>query len=135
MTAVVTLGIDHVGLTVRSLDLSLAFFLECLGWTQKGGKPEYPAAFVSDGRCIVTLWQLKETGPSCEFDRLGHIGLHHLAFKVGSEAELRSAFERVAAWPGVVVEFAPEFSGKGPRVHFMINEPGGTRIEFVWDPR
>ena len=135
MTAAVTLGIDHVGLTVRSLDLSLAFFLECLGWTQKGGKPEYPAAFISDGRCIVTLWQLKEKGPSCEFDRLGHIGLHHLAFKVGSEAELRNAFERVAAWPGVVVEFAPEFSGKGPKVHFMINEPGGTRIEFAWDPR
>lgn len=135
MTAVVTLGIDHVGLTVRSLDLSLAFFLQCLGWTQKGSRPEYPAAFVSDGRCIVTLWQLREKGPSCEFDRLGHIGLHHLAFKVGSEAELRSTFERVAAWPGVVVEFAPEFSGQGPRVHFMINEPGGTRIEFVWDPR
>ena len=135
MTAVVTLGIDHVGLTVRSLDLSLSFFLDCLGWTQKGGRPEYPAAYVSDGRCILTLWQLKEKGPSCEFDRLGHIGLHHLAFKVGSEAELRSAFERVAAWPGVVVEFAPEFSGKGPKVHFMINEPGGTRIEFAWDPR
>jgi catechol 2,3-dioxygenase-like lactoylglutathione lyase family enzyme len=135
MTAVVTLGIDHVGLTVRSLDLSLAFFRECLGWTQKGGKPEYPAAYVSDGRCMVTLWQIKEKGPSCEFDRLAHIGLHHLAFKVGSEAELRSAFERVAAWPGVVVEFAPEFSGKGPKVHFMINEPGGTRIEFAWDPR
>jgi catechol 2,3-dioxygenase-like lactoylglutathione lyase family enzyme len=135
MTAVVTLGIDHVGLTVRSLDLSLAFFLECLGWTQKGGRPEYPAAYISDGSCVVTLWQLKEKGPNCEFDRLGHIGLHHLAFKVGSEAELRSTFERVAAWPGVVVEFAPEFSGKGPKVHFMINEPGGTRIEFAWDPR
>ncbi len=135
MTTAVTLGIDHVGLTVRSLELSLAFFLECLGWTQKGGKPEYPAAYVSDGRCTVTLWQLKEEGPNCEFDRLGHIGLHHLAFKVGSEAELRSAFEKVAAWPGVVVEFAPEFSGKGPKIHFMISEPGGTRIEFAWDPR
>ena len=78
MTAVVTLGIDHVGLTVRSLDLSLAFFLECLGWTQKGGRPEYPAAYISDGSCVVTLWQLKEKGPNCEFDRLGHIGLHHL---------------------------------------------------------
>ena len=83
----------------------------------------------------LTLWQLKENGPSCEFNRLGHIGLHHLAFKVGSEEELRSAFERVAAWPGVIVEFDPEFSGKGPKVHFMINEPGGTRIEFAWDPR
>jgi lactoylglutathione lyase len=50
MTTAATLGIDHVGLTVRSLDLSLAFFVECLGWTQKGGRPEYPAGYVSDGR-------------------------------------------------------------------------------------
>jgi hypothetical protein len=33
------------------------------------------------------------------------------------------------------VEFAPEFSGKGPKVHFMIREPGGNRLEFSWDPR
>jgi catechol 2,3-dioxygenase-like lactoylglutathione lyase family enzyme len=135
MTTGLTQGIDHVGLTVRSLDLSLVFFLQCLGWTQKGAKPEYPAAFVSDGRCTVTLWQLKETGPHCDFDRLGHVGLHHLAFKVGGEAELRSAFDKVSAWPGVVIEFAPELSGKGPKLHFMIREPGGTRLEFAWDPR
>jgi len=105
------------------------------GLDSKGRQAEYRAAYISDGSCVVTLWQLKEKGPNCEFDRLGHIGLHHLAFKVSGEAELRSAFERVGAWPGVVVEFAPEFSGKGPKVHFMINEPGGTRIEFAWDPR
>src|SRR5882757_8337680 len=136
MTAVVTLGIDHVGLTVRSVAGLVSSLLPRMsGLDSKGRQAEYRAAYISDGSCVVTLWQLKEKGLNCEFDRLGHIGLHHLAFKVGSEAELRSAFERVAAWPGVVVEFAPEFSGKGPKVHFMINEPGGTRIEFAWDPR
>ena len=61
--------------------------------------------------------------------------MHHLAFKVGSVAQLRSAFEKVTAWPGVAVEFAPELSGEEPRLHFMINEPGGIRIEFAWELR
>jgi len=30
-----------------------------------------------------------------------------------------------------MIEFAPERSGKGPKVHFMVREPGGTRIEFA----
>jgi hypothetical protein len=98
------------GLTVRSLDLSPGLLPS---WTQKGGKPEYPPANVSDGRCIVTLWQLKGKGHSCAFDRFGHVGLHHLAFKVGSEAELRSAFERIAAWPGGRRRVCPRVLGQG----------------------
>jgi hypothetical protein len=42
---------------------------------------------------------------------------------------------RVAAWPNVVVEFDPELSGKGPKIHFMIREPSGVRLEFAYDPR
>ncbi len=42
---------------------------------------------------------------------------------------------RVAEWPRVVMEFAPQLSGTGPKVHMMLQEPGGSRIELVWDPR
>jgi hypothetical protein len=48
---------------------------------------------------------------------------------------LTKLFERVSSWPGVVVEFAPEFLGAGPKRHTMIYEPGGNRIEFDFDPR
>jgi hypothetical protein len=48
---------------------------------------------------------------------------------------LDALYERVVAWPGVVAEFAPEFSGKGPRIHFIVREPSGIRIEFAFDPR
>ena len=40
-----------------------------------------------------------------------------------------------SVWPGVVIEFAPELSGAGPKWHSMIREPGGCRLEFAWDPR
>ena len=128
-----TRGIDHVGLTVRSLPQSLAFFTEGLGWRQTGANPDYPAAYVSDGAGVVTLWEVRET--AVDFDRHRNIGLHHLAIRVPSEAALTDLFARISTWPGVQVEFAPEFSGKGPKVHCMIREPGGNRLEFAWDPR
>jgi catechol 2,3-dioxygenase-like lactoylglutathione lyase family enzyme len=126
----ITRGIDHVGLTVPDLPKTLAFFTECLGWKQVGEKPDYPAAFVSDGHLLVTLWQLKETDKAVEFNRRANVGLHHLALRVENEAALHEMHERVAKWPGARVEFAPEPLGKGPKMHMMIYEPGGIRLEF-----
>jgi catechol 2,3-dioxygenase-like lactoylglutathione lyase family enzyme len=116
-----TIGIDHVGLAVKDLALARRFFCECLGWRVVGENESYPASFVSDGNGIVTLWQVEDPD----------IGLHHLALKVVDRSALEALHLHVAAWPGTVVEFVPERSGKGPKVHFMVREPGGTRIEFA----
>lgn len=129
-----TLGVDHVGLTVLDIELSRHFFCDCLGWTVWGGNPTYPAIFVTDNNNRVTLWQV-ENPPGCvKFDRRKNIGLHHLALRVGDLQTLTSLFERVQQWPGVEVEFGPQFVGKGPKMHFMVREPGGTRIEFACLP-
>ncbi|SAK91654.1 Glyoxalase/Bleomycin resistance protein/Dioxygenase superfamily protein [Caballeronia fortuita] len=130
-----TSGIDHVGLTVRNLDATRDFFVECLGWQKVGERAEYPAVFVSDGKLLVTLWQVKEEAAPIAFDRRKNIGLHHLAFRATDEASLTTILERVSAWPGVTVEFVPELLGAGPKRHMMIYEPGGIRIEFTFDPR
>ncbi len=100
-----------------------------------GERPDYPAAFVSDGHTRITLWQVADPATSVAFDRRRNIGLHHLALKVPGRAALDALHARVAAWPGVVVEFAPQLSGAGPKWHAMIREPGGCRIEFAWDGR
>lgn len=128
------LGIDHLGLTVADLDASKAFFVDALGWDVVGGKPEYPSAFVSNGAAVLTLWQQKGEQQR-GFDRHAHVGLHHAAFKVPDEEALKAVFDAVKDWPGVTVEFSPEPSGQGPKIHFMIQEPGGNRIEFAYDPR
>ncbi len=127
------LGIDHLGLTVGDLDASLGFFTDCLGWEQFGGNPDYPSAYVTNGHAKLTLWQQVEQGAG--FDRRANIGLHHAALKVPDKAALADLFGRISRWPGVVVEFSPELSGNGPKKHFMILEPGGTRLEFSYDPR
>jgi lactoylglutathione lyase len=129
-----TQGIDHVGLTVSDLNASVAFFTGCLGWSVIGGKPDYPATFVSDGVSRLTLWQVAD-GSFVPFNRSHNVGLHHLALKLGSHEALQALYELVAEWDGVVVEFSPEPSGGGPKIHCMIREPGGCRIEFAWDPR
>ncbi|KVA30649.1 glyoxalase [Burkholderia cepacia] len=130
-----TLGIDHVGLTVRDLGLTRDFFVNCLGWRQVGERPDYPAAFVTDGRVILTLWQVTDASRLVEFERKTHVGLHHLALRVGTEEALKNIFERVSAWPGVKIEFSPQDLGPGPKRHTMVYEPGGIRLEFDYDPR
>lgn len=129
-----TLGIDHLGLTVRNLEQTVGFFTDCLGWKEVGGKPDYPSKYVSDGSSVLTLWQVQVENPG-KFDRKTNIGLHHVSFKIATEAELNSLFDKVKDWPGIDVECEPEFSGSGPKVHFFIAEPGGLRLEFAYDPR
>lgn len=130
-----TVGIDHVGLTVRDLGVTRDFFVNCLGWTQVGERPSYPAAFVSDGHVMLTLWEVTDQPNRTEFDRKTNVGLHHIALRVVSESALNEIFARVAGWPGVTVEFAPENLGPGPKRHTMVYEPGGIRLEFDFDPR
>jgi catechol 2,3-dioxygenase-like lactoylglutathione lyase family enzyme len=130
-----TCGIEHVGLSVRDLESTRRFFSDCLGWQVVGARPEYPAAFVSDGHQTVTLWQVEAPDRAVAFDRRANVGLHHLALAVADRAGLDALYERVARWPGVAVEFAPEFSGNGPKIHFIVREPSGIRIEFAFDPR
>ena len=130
-----TCGVDHVGLSVRDLASTREFFCNCLGWRVVGERSDYPAAFVSDGHDVVTLWQVQSSGEAIQFDRRANVGLHHLALAVVDQIGLDTLYKRVSSWPGVVVEFGPEPSGAGPKIHFIVREPSGVRIEFAYDPR
>jgi catechol 2,3-dioxygenase-like lactoylglutathione lyase family enzyme len=135
MAETLTTGFDHVGLTVKDLEAARGFFVDCLGWKVVGGRPEYPSIFVSDGAATLTLWRVENPATAVEFNRRTNVGLHHLALRVPNREALDALHARVAPWPGVVLEFAPQLSGKGPKVHMMFREPGGNRIEIAWDPR
>ena len=130
-----TCGVDHIGLSVGDLVSTRRFFCDCLGWRVVGERPDYPAAFVSDGYSVLTLWQVESPDKAIAFDRRANVGLHHLALAVADRAGLDALHQRVSSWPGVVVEFGPEPSGAGPKIHFIVREPSGVRIEFAFDPR
>lgn len=87
---------------------------------------------MTDGHLRLTLWQVQEPDKASDFDRRANIGLHHLALTIPTEADLIKLSERVANWPGVEVKFMPELLGAGPRKHMMFAEPGGIRIELIW---
>jgi lactoylglutathione lyase len=135
MQTSLTQGVDHVGLTVSDLAATRDFFVEALGWWLLGQNEKYPAAFVSDGHTKITLWRVSDMSDFVAFDRHKNIGLHHLALRLPTLDALNAVFEVVSKWPDVVVEFSPEPSGAGPKVHAMVREPSGNRIELSWDPR
>lgn len=130
-----TCGVDHVGLSVRDLASTRGFFCDCLGWRVVCERADYPVVFVSDGHDVVTLWQVESPGKAIPFDRRANVGLHHLALAVVDQSGLNALYKRVSSWLSVVVEFGPEPSGAGPKIHFIVREPSGVRIEFAFDPR
>ena len=126
-----TNGIHHLGLTVPSVDETGSFFVDVLGFKQIGANADYPAAFISDGACIISLWQAENPEIAFPFNRKNVIGLHHCALAVKSEAALWDLYEKLIDTDGVDIEFSPENLGPGPAKHMMCYIPGGIRLEFI----
>lgn len=127
-----TESINHLGLAVRDLNETTRFFVEALGWQESGRDDSYPRTAVTDGHVRLTLWQVNRSLGINPFHRRKNIGLHHGAGgRIGIAASRGAA--TIAQYPGVAIEFMPELVGAGPRKHMMCSEPGGIRIEFIWN--
>jgi len=130
-----THGVHHVGLTVSDLEETREFFTGALGFRLIGGDGDYPAAFLSDGVSVITLWQAEDPATATAFDRKRNVGLHHLALQVEDAAALNRAFAAAVAWPGVNAEFAPGPTRPGASArHALIRIPGGIRLELYAAP-
>lgn len=126
-----TTGLNHLGLTVRDVEITTAFFADVLGWDVMARDDSYPRTTVTDGNLRLTLWQVQTDSPA-PFDRKSVLGLHHVALTVADETTLKTLSATMSAHPDVIVEFMPEPMGDGPRQHMMFAEPGGLRIELLW---
>lgn len=127
-------GINHFGLTVVDLRASELFFTETLGFELLGRDDEYPSVAVANDEILITLWRVANVDTAVGFDRRNNVGLHHLAFDVGSFEELDALHDLLSNTPGVVIEFSPEPLSGGPTRHMMIREPSGNRLEFIHNP-
>ena len=130
-----TLGAHHVGLTVCDVGQARDFFVDALGFREVGGRPSYPAIFVSDGHVMLTLWQATDPAAATPFDRKGCVGLHHLALRVADAEALHALHDELAARPDVTIEFAPEPLGTAGARHMMLAGPSGVRLEFIAVPQ
>lgn len=129
----ITKGSHHIGLTVSKLEESARFFINVLGWSELRRDPSYPAIFVSDGKLMITLWEVK-SAPPVKFDKNSNVGLHHLALSVDSFEALDDVYEKIVGH-GFEIEFPPELLREGPAKHMMCYDPSGIRIEFIHVPK
>ena len=127
-----TSGISHIGLSVESLEKTFDGFFAKLGFKQVGGDPNYPSKFITDGKVMVTLWQLNKNDDKNDFNRKKNVGLHHIAFKVDSKEKLDSTYNIVKDLKDVKIEFKPQEIKELKWWHFMCYEPSGIRVEFTW---
>src|SRR6185295_6956810 len=85
----------HVGLNVRDLSRSRAFYQDIVGFEVKLESEEKGRKFVLLGRgpeILLTLWEQAKDGFAP-----GRAGLHHLSFRLDEMAEVRRAEERLKA--------------------------------------
>jgi len=134
--------IHHLDLVVTSLERSLPFYQELLGWTESG-------EIVGErGERVVYIWprdrdaewasiglrEKQSDAHSVPYDRYA-VGVHHVAFIAGSRAEV----DERAVWlrsRGVAIESGPKEYDYTPGYYAVFfYDPDGLKLELVHAPR
>ena len=121
--------IGHVAIRVRDLKRSRKFYTEVLGLQLMNEIPELRAAFLSSGGRDHHEVALLEIGPQAEAP--GATGMLHVAFRLQSEEELRSAYEELKA-RGIPISFTVNH-GVSKSIYFQ--DPDGHGMELYCDNR
>jgi lactoylglutathione lyase len=128
-TSVPTVQTGHIGLNVSDLERSKQFYQQVFGFEVLGESQEAGQQFVflgQDGTPILTLWQQSEGRFATR-----QVGLHHLAFQVGTIDDVRGFEQQLRAlgtpflYDGVVPHAEGTDSGG---VYF--EDPDGIRLEI-----
>jgi len=131
------LGIHHLGLTVRDVEASAAWYVEVLGF-HRAGEFEAPdgarrKVFLSHEGLRARLGLTEHRrGARDPFDET-RVGLDHLSFGVGGRAELDDWAGRLAAAGVVHSPVAPANSVPGAAV-LVFRDPDGIQLELFFDP-
>ncbi len=137
--------LGHIGLTVRDIDRSVAFYERYLGM-RLTEKFEYPEEKIGHGvavaagafvRCDVTHHELSifrmrkdilgDDAPAAP--RFG-FGLHHIAFELGSPEDLKALYVSMRDDGVEIVNCRKGGPGNQPR--FYARDPDGNLLEFYW---
>ena len=121
-------SIGHAHLKVSDLTRALQFYCGVLGFSLVARYRD-TAAFIAAGgyhhHIGLNTWMSE--GAAAPPAR--HTGLHHLAIRYPTRADLATAVRRVLA-AGVVLQGA---SDHGVSVSVYLADPDGTGLELTWD--
>ena len=119
--------IGHVVLKVRNLERSRQFYSEVLGLEVMFEIPGM--AFLASHRRDHHEIGLMEVGPAAEAPKGPQVGLSHVAFRLGEEAELIKAYRELKERQ-VTISFTVHH-GITKSVYFL--DPDGNQLEVYWD--
>lgn len=134
-------GIGHVGLAVRDLDKAVAFYTEQLGLTLTESFV-YPEEEVGHGVKVVAGAFLRTDATHHRMsifvlkdgidgkDVMGGLGLHHLAYELGTPEDLVGLYRRFKE-NGVEL-VSCRIGGPGNQPRFYAKDPDGNLLEFYW---
>jgi glyoxylase I family protein len=132
-------GVHHTDLVVTSLDRSLPFYQELLGWTERGeivgergelviyiwppGRPPY-------WRGSIGLREKRSDAHGVPFDRYA-VGFHHIAFFVESRADVDARGEWLRT-RNVKIESGPKEYDYMPGYYAVFfYDPDGMKLEIL----
>src|SRR5262245_59698433 len=130
-------GVHHLGLTVRDVRASAAWYIDVLGIEQVGSFEAADGArrkvFLRHPGLPVRLGLTEHRdGDQAAFDET-RVGLDHLAFAVTDRAELDAWASRLAAASVVYSAVAPANSIAGAAV-LVFRDPDNIQLELFFDP-
>lgn len=137
--------IGHVGLTVRDIDRTIAFYSTYLGM-RLTEKFEYEEVRLGHGvavqagafiRCDTThhelsIFKMRDSvlpADAPDAPRYG-FGLHHLAFELASPDDLKGLYTKMRDDGVEIVNSRKGGPGNQPR--FYARDPDGNLLEFYW---
>ena len=130
-------GIHHLGLTVRDVDVSAAWYADMLGFHRAG---EYTAPDGTRRKVFLRHDRLRarvgltqhQSGPSDPFDET-RAGLDHLAFAVSTREELDDWAQRFVDAGVPFSPVTPANSIPGAAV-LVFRDPDNIQLELFFDP-
>ena len=132
-------GFHHVDLVVSSLERSLGFYRELLGWTasgeivgERGERVVYvwPPGREADWYGSLGLREKQSDAHPVPYDRYA-VGLHHLAFLAGSRDEVDERGEWLSGH-GVEIESGPKEYDYMPGYYAVFfYDPDGLKLEIL----
>ena len=130
-----TRGLDHVDLTVTDLTRSVAFYgelLPALGLQRLLGEDQ---SVWANAHLSIAIRPAEETERGVAFNRF-RVGLHHLAFRALSRADVDRFYEYLVAHSAAEILDPPQeypLYGVGYYALFF-SDPDGIKLELVHRP-
>jgi glyoxylase I family protein len=130
-------GVHHVDLVVSSIERSLPFYRDLLGplgWhrvSEVEGERGETIWYLTGRECSIGLREAQSE--ASEYDRYS-LGLHHLAFEVGSRAVVDERADWVRA-AGALIESEPQEYTYIPGYYAVFfYDPDGMKLEILHVP-